>query len=198
MVLHMPTKSRSTVELIGMGDGQFSFGVYIGNRPTLPEYHSLQHLSALEQGEITRIGQTCGNGWRKVFNVYAKLLYALDPRDFHFSLQAPTWQTYRDHYLLQANNGTALLFTPPILNGSSSNRNKRLHVIMGRTYAKKLVNDGLNVQLTWLNEAFAVDLEQRVIVCPYFDYRQLSNHKIQILSAILSKVLLGRMPTSEL
>jgi len=190
----MPTNTLPTLDFIGMGDRAFSLGVYIANKPSLPEYQELQYLSPLEQGEITRIGQACGNGWRKVFNVYAKLLYALDVRLFNFSLQASTWQLYRDHYLLQADNGTALLFTPPILDGSLLNNNNALHLIMGRTYAKQLVNDGLKVQLIWLNEAFAVDLAQRVVVCPYFDYRQLSNHKIEILSGMLRDVFLGKMP----
>jgi hypothetical protein len=37
------------------------------------------------------VNKTCGNGWLKVFNVYAKLLYAID-KNFNCPILAPTWQ----------------------------------------------------------------------------------------------------------
>lgn len=56
---------------------------------------------------------------------------------------------------------------------------------MGRTYARALVNSGrLDVPLTWLDHEFAINAASRVIVCPYFDYRQLSNLKIDRLAAL--------------
>ena len=131
-----------------------------------------------------------------MFNVYAKLLYALDKKHFSFSKLAPTWQQYRDQYLLQAESGTALIFSPPDFSLLSNDAEvKTLHIICGRTYAKQLVNNGLDVQLTWLDEEFAIDVAQAVIVCPYFDYRQLSNHKIKRLSVMLTGVLMGKLQT---
>ena len=149
----------------------------------MSEYQELTQVSALTRGEITAIGQACGNGWRKVFNVYAKLLYALPKEHFPFTSLAPTWQEYRDNYLLQANSQTALLFSPPCFLGNS----KRLHVICGRTYAKQLIKSAaLTAQLTWLDEEFAIDQQNKIIVSPYFDYRQLSNVKITRLAAMLT------------
>ena len=183
-----------TIKPIGFGDNQFSFAVYIANQPNLPEYQSLSQLTALTKGEITNIGQACGNGWRKVFNVYAKLLYALDKQYFSFSSFASTWQQYRDQYLLQVKSETALIFSPPDFSLlSNSAEVKTLHIICGRTYAKQLINNGLDVQLTWVDEEFAIDVTKAVIVCPYFDYRQLSNHKIKRLSVMLTGVLMGKM-----
>jgi len=168
----------------GIGDSEFSFAVYIENQPPMDEYQQLNEVIALKTGEISRIGQVCGNGWRKVFNVYAKLLYALDSSYFNFSSFAPSWQQYRDQYLLQSNSQTALLFSPPEL--ISSSENNVIHIICGRTYAKKLLDEGqLAAQFLWLNEEFAIDIKQKIIICPYFDYRQLSNIKIDYLASLL-------------
>lgn len=187
-------------KMLGLGDMQFVFAVYIENKPVMPEYESLTQLKAIESEQIDDISKACGNGWRKVFNVYAKLLYALDKQYFEFSSLAPTWQSYRDNYLLQKGSGTALIFTPPqfdITAHSSSKSgeiHKILHIICGRTYAKKLMEEGkLGTDFIWLDEEFAIDLSRRVIICPYFDYRQLSNHKIERLSMMLTGLLNGRV-----
>jgi len=181
---------------VGLGDASFTLAVYIANRPKIPEYQSLNKLMPVESGDLKLIGDVCGNGWRKVFNVYAKLLYALEKQYFSFSSFSLTWQDYRDQHLLQVGSKTALIFTPPKLEITSPScaPAKTLHIICGRTYAKQLIHEGcLNVDLTWLDEEFAIDLKQAVIVCPYFDYRQLSNKKLDRLSSMLSGLIIGRI-----
>lgn len=180
--------------VVGLGDTSFTFAVYIANRPMMPEYQSLDRLMSVKNSDLKLIGEVCGNGWRKVFNVYAKLLYALEKQSFDFSSFSLTWQGYRDEYLLQAGSRTALIFTPPKLEITSPScaSVKTLHIICGRTYAKQLIHEGcLNVDLTWLDDEFAIDLKQAVIICPYFDYRQLSNKKIARLSCMLSGLMIG-------
>ena len=173
---------------IGLGCADFNFAVYIGNTPTMPEYQDLSALNALVDGEINSIGLVCGNGWRKVFNIYAKLLYGLDKNNFGFSQLAPIWQQYRDSFLLQSGSNTALLFSPPLIDPDAN----KYHIICGKTYAKQLLDSGkLEARLNWLDEEFAVDKKHRLIVCPYFDYRQLSNIKIERLAK-----LLGQFPNS--
>lgn len=172
--------SRST----GFGSEQAQIKVYVAKRPPMQEYAYLPGIQPLQQGEIALINQACGNGWRKVFNVYAKLLFALEPKLFGFAQQAADWQQYRDQQLLQAGSGTALLFSPPQLNAN----NKTIHIIAGRTHAKALVEQGLACQLNWLNHEFAIDEYQRLLVCPYFDYRQLNNEKIAYLAALLAQL----------
>lgn len=169
--------------MIGLGCSNINIAVYIANTPSMFEYQHLTQVLPLTGGEITEIGQACGNGWRKVFNVYAKLLYALPTEHFSFAMLAPTWQQYRDNYLLQENSQTALLFSPPCL----ADNTDTLHIICGRTYAKQLLKSGdLTAKLTWIDEEFALDKHNRVVVCPYFDYRQLSNEKIARLAVMLT------------
>jgi hypothetical protein len=175
---------------IGFGSDKYQIAVYIANRPPIYEYQQLNQLTALTTGEIAHINQQCGNGWRKVFNVYAKLLYALDPQQFHFASLAPTWQQYRDGYLLQPTSNTALLFSAPCCKVINPKADKNIvHIIMGRTYAKSLLSIGvLDIELTWLNHEFAINHMHKVIVCPYFDYRQLSNVKIEYLAKLIKEL----------
>lgn len=147
----------------------------------MPQYQQLFDCEAMQKGDIDLIYQHCGNGWRKLFNVYAKLLCALELKLFPFPTQATSWQQYRDQFLLQQASDTALLFDAPLLNPAGST----IHLIAGRTHAKQLIERGLCCQLHWLNEEFAIDPINKVLVTPYFDYRQLSNEKIDFSAALL-------------
>lgn len=176
----------------GLGCENFNIAVYIANRPNMPPYRGLSDMTALSKGEIQAIGQACGNGWRKVFNVYAKLLFTLDKQHFAYSSLAPNWQGYRDGYLLQAGSKTSLLFSPPRLELKPGLNGITLHIICGRTYAKQLLARGeLAAQLHWLDDEFAIDRVNNLVVCPYFDYRQLSNIKIARLAVMLRTLTLA-------
>ena len=168
----------------GLGDNRARVNVYIANRPPMAEYAALQTVQPLQRGEIDLINQACGNGWRKVFNVYAKLLFALDKTQFTFSQQAASWQQYRDKHLLQANSATALRFHLPVLQPLTG----LIHIIAGRTHARTLLDQGMSAQLHWLNNEFATDKQQRLLVCPYFDYRQLNNEKVALLARLIKEL----------
>ena len=173
------------MSIVGLGDANFRIAAYIENRPAFMGLAQLQTCQPLVADEIHVIGQTCGNGWRKVFNVYAKLIDTLPLTAFNLGQQQTSWQAYRDEQLLQSGSQAALLFSPPINEANSP----QYHIIMGRTYAQKLVNQGLiSSPLTWLDNEFAINRHDRVIVCPYFDYRQLSNIKIIHLSELMQRL----------
>ncbi|PCC10364.1 DUF6942 family protein [Pseudoalteromonas sp. JB197] len=180
-------------QLIGLGDEQFKVAVYVAKAPPMPYFETLNSLEPVINEQINTINQHCGNGWRKVFNVYAKVLFALPSEHYSFAKQAPTWQQYRDEFLLQKNSKTALLFSAPNLtitsaDKASSNKNQ-LHIIAGRTHAKNLLQHGkLQTQFDWLDDEFAIDANNNIIVCPYFDYRQLSNIKIARLSELVAQL----------
>ena len=172
-------------QLIGLGDNSFRVGVYVAKAPPMPYFEALAQLEPVASGQINSINQHCGNGWRKVFNVYAKVLFALPSEHYSFAKQAVSWQAYRDELLLQQHSGTALLFSTPVLTKSKN----QLHIIAGRTHAKNLIQQGkLNAQFDWLDDEFAIDKSQNIIVCPYFDYRQLSNIKIARLSELVAQL----------
>ncbi|HAW93404.1 MULTISPECIES: DUF6942 family protein [unclassified Arsukibacterium] len=168
----------------GFGDNDANINVYIANRPPMAEYAGLCQIKPLLAAEIELINSACGNGWRKVFNVYSKLLFALDAKQFSFIRHAASWQQYRDQYLLQAGSNTALLFSSPAMQPQL----KTVHIIAGRTHAKALLDAGLPAQLTWLNNEFAIDKFNRLLVCPYFDYRQLNNEKLAYLAYLIKAI----------
>ena len=171
--------TRHTI-IKGLGDDDAHFNVYIGNRPAFDFNTDTNNIHPMLTGQISACGQACGNGWRKVFNTYAKLVYAgafsaLGVDKYH------CWQDYRDQQLLQVNSGTSLIFSSPDFTMSTSH--STIHIIAGRTYAHSLdLPDGFN----WLDEEFAINHTYRIIICPYFDYRQLSNVKIVRLIGLIA------------
>jgi hypothetical protein len=175
----------SDINPVGFGDKDFTIAVYIANKPNMVEYQNLFEVLPLVTGEIDLINQACGNGWRKVFNVYAKFLFSIDKPIFDFIVEQDSWQAYRDKQLLQNQQKVALLFSPPLLKPDK----KQLHIITGKGHAKTLIKQGKLVDnLVWLDDEFAVDKQHNLIVCPYFDYRQLSNSKIVRLIAIINSL----------
>ena len=171
--------------MIGLGNKNASLHVYIENIPPLAMYQELTQVKAMKKGDIKMIADLTGNHWRKIFNVFAKLLFELQPQQY------PTWQALRDEHLLQANSDQLLLFSPPEQPNNVANNHQQLKppniitIIMGKTYANKL---GLAEQALWLNEFFAINKTTNTIVCPYFDYRQLSNIKISQLANLIKKL----------
>lgn len=169
-----------------LGDADALIRVYMGNKPVydwpeLLKSKSSPDILPLEFGHIKRIGDQCGNGWRKVFNVYAKFIYALGGQYMPAVKECQSWQQYRDIQLLQANSNTMLSFSYPDNEHSLASqpiKENGIHIIMGRMHAKSL---NLSGTLQWLNPEFAVDTKHRILVCPYFDYRQLTNQKIIFL-----------------
>ena len=168
----------------GLGTKQGLLAVYIEHEPPLSKYKNSNIIQYLEEGELNFINDQCGNGWRKVFNVYAKFLFNWQHPDHNFT-NFKTWQEYRDKQLLQAQCQEALLFSRPQL----KNTQYKYHIIAGRMYAKKILSDhNLTNRAVWLDNEFAIVKEHKMIVCPYFDYRQLNNSKIEKLSDILKSL----------
>jgi hypothetical protein len=173
---------------LGLGDADARFNVYIANQPDFPPLSELSAVCALADSDISDVGQHCGNGWRKVFNVYAKLVFAMGDNPYTPKQAFTSWQQYRDRELLQAHSSTSLIFSPPqtseLLKQGSEDKRK-IHVVMGRTYGKSLK---LGEDLSWLDKEFAIDKQKRLIICPYFDYRQLSNCKIIALLELIKSL----------
>jgi hypothetical protein len=184
---------------VGLGDPSSVFNVYIDKRPAFQQLVSLNACQPLLSEEIKAIGSACGNGWRKVFNVYAKLVYALVSSSNLSQLSSSSvvsvvskrlsaqhinnWQDLRDKKLLRDHSATALLFSKPCFEA-----NDKIHLVMGRNYALSL---NLPDTLIWLDREFAIDHAKQLIVCPYFDYRQLSNIKIIRLVELIQSLIVN-------
>jgi len=166
----------------GLGGANYRMAIYLANRPPLDDYPQLDTLRPMFSGELDHIVCNTSNHWRKVFSVYAKFLFELKAQQSWPECDDyKRWQDYRDQRMLQSNSEVALLFSPPHLlavsplSSASNPVVSPIHIIAGKTYAETL---GLSGQLTWLDAHFAVIEDQRLIVCPYLDYRQLSNERI--------------------
>ncbi len=189
---------------VGLGgvDKGLNIQVYIANRPPISPYDVLDDCKPMVNTEIAAIGQHTGNHWRKVFNVYAKLMFEFIQRahgampehpdlKIHFSAlkDSATWQAYRDNHLLQLGSATGLLFTPPNFACFDSGA-RTIHIIMGKGYAQQL---GFEYETPYLladhHGDFAFYEQQGLILCPYFDYRQLSNAKISVVVDIMLSML---------
>ncbi len=168
--------------------------VFIANRPPLDIYEHRDNLLPMESGEIAEIARLTGNHWRKIFNVYAKIMFALLSSRNSLSSNISTWQIYRDNILLQYKSHTALLFSKPELKFNVTEKGgspsaDTINIIMGKQYAASLDLDKEdNNELTIINSDFAISEKAKLIICPYFDYRQLSNIKIDHLIKLISKL----------
>jgi len=162
---------------IGIGDTHCKLAVYIGNRPPLDEYLLRENIMPASDGELAMIGNETGNHWREIINIYAKLAYMLDAKKFS------TWQVYRDSFLLRQGSQQALLFNRRIVTETPG----IINIICGKTHALDLekVNDTAGNKVDWIDNNFAIDPSRRLIVTPYFDYRQLSNLKLEKLVDII-------------
>ena len=181
--------------MVGFGSTRFNIAIYIANRPHLEGYpsstqltpqlspHLSPQLQPLLPGDIEYISQQTGNHWRKVFNVSAKFLFQLrtqeTERSDNFSDSESSWQQFRDHSLYQQHSSEALLFSPPEFKDRDT-----VHIVAGKTYARALKLENL----VWLDDYFAVNEAACLVVCPYLDYRQLSNVRIETLVSIVLKL----------
>lgn len=179
MPAKIPAQMSAALTNVGFGDHNANFRVYVAAPPPMPAYQHLCSIIPLQASDLHQIYLECGNGWRKIFNVYAKLLFTLPVEQFAFQSKAASWQQFRDEQLLQKHGNNALCFDAPTLVHSG------FHLIAGRTLAKQLSSQGLNAELHWLNAEFAVDPTQKLLVTPFFDYRQLNNEKIAVSAKLL-------------
>ncbi|MBB3167620.1 DUF6942 family protein [Simiduia aestuariiviva] len=153
--------------------------VSIANCPPQTRYRALRERAPLAPGELADIVANSSNHWRKVFNVYAKLVYGLECRQPGWVVgDYGRWQAFRDGELLQAHSRQALLL------GGAPVALQTPTVIAGKTWAQQL---GMAGDLQWIDAHFAVYPGRPWVVCPYFDYRQLTNARIEQLIDIIAQ-----------
>ncbi len=73
---------QQSLDCNGLGDKHATLKIYIGNRPNFTFALNSRGTCPVITDEINAIGNPCGNGWRKIFNVYAKLMFELSRERF--------------------------------------------------------------------------------------------------------------------
>ncbi len=123
-----------------------------------------------------------GNNWRKIFNLYAKLAYQLTLA----SNRVSSWQDYRESLLLKDDGLFQLVC---IGDGSlkaqlATYSSDTLVLLTGKKCADAV---GVLEKAIWLDTEFAQIEQRNWLVCPYFDYRQLSNTKLDVLVELIQQ-----------
>lgn len=152
----------------GLGDASPLLVVCAPHWPPTLQPSQRKQLSPLSGDDLNQLVLAGGNHWRKIFNLYAKLLHGLTPLE-------PDWQSCRDQRLLQSGSACALVFEQ-----GWRPEPGQLCLVMGQTYGRSLgwlTSD----QVLHAEHPFVQHPEQAVIVTPYFDYRQLSNARLTAL-----------------
>lgn len=164
----------------GFGHCQPKWVLHIANRPELDEFqHS--NFRTLKTGEAAEVIKQTSNHWRKVFSIMAKISFAL------FNTECETWQEYRDTKLLTSEGFEALNYQPY----SNNTKHDYFSIVAGFTYAETQLN---------LDNFYPVDgdikilfkPDETVAVTPYFDWRQLTNEKLDKLITLMKNQLVGK------
>ena len=126
-----------------------------------------------------------GNNWRKIFNIYAKLCFSLLENNRENS-EIQDWQTYRSNCLLVSNTPYQLVCLSGEALKSFYERldTDTLVLITGKKCASELA---ITERLHWIDQDFAQAIGRNGLLCPYFDYRQLSNIKLEKLTGLIQE-----------
>lgn len=171
-------------KLIGIGVQLPRVVLHIANRPPLVDFeHEINR--SLQQAEAADIIKATGNHWRKVFSILAKISFAL------FDTQCKTWQEYRDTKLLTENGFEYVCFSPLADTRSQLDLTNQtsVSILCGFSYAEtqldfsSLVSHQSVEKLKWSEH-------QQCLVTPYFDWRQLNNEMLKIVTNIIRTKLL--------
>lgn len=163
---------------VGFGNPRSKIAVILENRPPMRAFDALTAVVSLDPTERNRIVEHCGNHWRKIFNCYAKLMFQIADG------ASGSWQAYRDTQLLRADSGECLLFSPTRFEDAVNHH--QLLIVAGKTYAQTMP---FYDEMNWLSPAFAQHPSKPILIAPYFDYRQLSNQKIDFLARLVRSTI---------
>jgi len=150
----------------GLGAPQAKFIVYCANTP-ITALLIADTITPICYHDIEQINSNNGNGWRKIFNVYAKLLFEINPLEFQ------SWQDLRNEFLLQSHCDHQLVLNPASIPTKDANT---IQILMGKTFASSHINA---IDIQWMNPFMGKVINKNIYITPYFDYRQFSNAKIK-------------------
>lgn len=159
----------------GLGAEAPRLRIFIANKPPIEPYASATACTPVVEGELAHLVSQCSNHWRKVFNVLAKLQFALAQRQAGWSQDKHSrWQSLRDSELLQKPGQLQLWF------GAVHAPGDAIDLVCGKQFAGAQA-----LPLQWLCAHFARSPDRRLLVSPYPDYRQLTNERIERLADMI-------------
>ena len=159
-----------------LGEAHAALTVCVEHQPRWPEPAFASGRSTLYPGELAKLVDANSNHWRKIFNVYAKLLYALRPD------AATDWRALREQQLFQPGQQHGLRMGSTL--AEEVNQRAGLSLIAGKQYANAL---GLLNQATSLAPGIFLHDDRACLITPYFDYRALSDANITRLAQIITE-----------
>lgn len=159
----------------GLGGEDFQIGLCIGNFPSCLDIESVAGIRFAGEGELSHIVEQTGNHWRKIFNICAKIGFALWPE------KTQSWQQYRDSLLFRQSASLCLFFSPP-----PTLKEGQLLLILGKQYRREIFPDA---GFTAVSEVVYRHPELPIYQVPYFDYRQLPNKQLDALILLLRQEL---------
>ncbi|NRB39175.1 MAG: hypothetical protein HRU20_12015 [Pseudomonadales bacterium] len=180
----MPANKTKNKTLSGMGNispaANITLRLYLPHRPPMQEFESLNGIKLLQHGDINTIIAATGNHWRKIFVIFSKIAAALDSRQLD-------WKTYQQNHLLQGSGSELLVFCDDQGELASQLINEvntqTIHLFSGKACAEAA---GCMPYCEALESGFYRSHQGNVFITPYFDYRQLSNVKIDYLLSLLT------------
>ena len=100
----------------GLGSEEASIRVFMANRPDYPLTGPAGQLLPANGTLIENINRECGNGWRKVFNVYAKWVFALskNKKKSNLKICLPFTVDLRGEHLAKRPHLPIVLSNPPM------------------------------------------------------------------------------------
>ncbi|BCE00968.1 DUF6942 family protein [Marinicellulosiphila megalodicopiae] len=160
----------------GFGATDGTFTVYCANTPSTTALDP-HKITPICYQDIEQINSDNGNGWRKIFNVYAKILFEINSMTFK------DWQSLRNEYLLQTHCAHSL-----ILNPIDITKTQNVQLIMGKGFALSFFDEP---DIQWITPKIAhVKLADypNTFITPYFDYRQFNNADITEFANIIKNI----------
>lgn len=133
--------------------------LYIPNKPDLENFKNRRGLKNLKKSDVNFIISECGNHWRKIFTIFAKIC-------FNFNPITKSWKEYRDTILLTNKCIGSISFSKSVVQNSGD------FILLSGKESWKIDSSNNN----------------NTFKLPYFDYRQFSNEKIKTLITEISSL----------
>lgn len=170
--MKLRSQPSSSDPIVGLGPTSPKLLIYLPHTPNCDHLKALAEVRPAFPGELHQIGVETGNHWRKIINVTAKLGFAINDNNYS------DWQSYRDAFLCREGSEITLIFgAKKLVQGEHYT-----HIISGHQYCESICK---TFEFETLDQDFRLCRSRKVIDSPYFDYRQLSNIKLEKLHAYL-------------